>query len=632
MTDRLAHRGPDDHGAWIDAAAGIGLGFRRLAILDLSPAGHQPMISASGRFVITFNGEIYNFAELRTTLEGHGVRFRGHSDTEVIVEAVDRWGVAAVLPQLWGMFALALWDRERRVLAIARDRLGKKPLYYGRCGDTWLFGSELKALRAHPSFAAPIDRDALAAYLRFGYVPGPRSIHAGVAKLPAGSWCELADGVEAVPRAYWSAREVARAGFGSPRAVTDEAAADELDALLRDAVARRMVADVPLGAFLSGGLDSSTVVALMQAQSTRPVKTFTIGFAVEGYDEAQAARAVAQHLGTEHTELYVTPEEARAVIPRLPAIYDEPFADSSQIPTLLVAGLARRHVTVALSGDGGDELFAGYTRYTWAEDIWRRVGRLPSPVRGALAAGLRGVSPAAWDMLHDALRRVTAGPGVTHAGDKIHKLAAIVGAASPDDLYRRLVSQWQNPAALVVRGREVPTLLDDASVEPEFTDFTARMMFLDLVTYLPEDILVKVDRATMAVSLEGRCPLLDHRLVEFAWRLPMSLKRRDGTGKWLLRRVLHRYVPAPLVERPKMGFGIPIDHWLRGPLRDWADALLDARRLRDDGFLLPDPVQRAWREHLSGQRNHQYKLWAVLMFQAWLDHVRAERTPTFQAA
>ena len=611
MTDSLRHRGPDDGGVWVEAAAGIALGHRRLSIVDLSPAGHQPMVSADGRFVIAYNGEIYNTEELRAELPG--IPWRGHSDTEVLLEGCAAWGVAATARRLIGMFAFALWDRRERMLWLARDRLGIKPLYYGRFGDVFLFGSELKALRAHGEWPVEVERDALAAFLRHNYVPAPRSIYRGVAKLPPGTVLRVQPGGEPRLEAFWSLGEVAHAGIADRSTMSDAEAADRLDALLRDAIGRRMVADVPLGAFLSGGVDSSAVVALMQAQSDRPVKTFTIGFHERGYDEARHAKAVAAHLGTEHTELYVEPSHALDIIPKLAEWYDEPFADSSQIPTFLVSEMTRRHVTVALSGDGGDELFAGYNRYFWGEALWRRLGRLPGGARRAGAGLLTALPPSAWDRLFAAVPVRLRPP---QAGDKLHKLADVLRLPDQAALYRRLVSHWEEPASLVPGASEagIPW---DLMADPKMPDFVERMQRLDTVTYLPDDILTKVDRASMAVALEARVPLLDHRVVEFAWRLPMTQKIRGGDGKWLLRQVLHRYVPRELIERPKMGFGVPIDVWLRGPLRDWAEALLDERRLRAEGFLDPAPIRRRWAEHLSGARNWQYPLWDVLMFQAW---------------
>ncbi|HLV78789.1 MAG TPA: asparagine synthase (glutamine-hydrolyzing) [Chthonomonadaceae bacterium] len=622
MTATLVHRGPDDSGTFVDALAGLALGFRRLAIVDLSPAGHQPMVSASGRYVIVYNGEVYNFARLRRELEGQGAAFRSRSDTEVILAAVEAWGVKRALQRFIGMFALALWDRQERVLTLARDPLGIKPLYYTCAGGTVLFGSELKALRAHPAFCPEIDRNALPLLLRFNYIPAPYSIYKNVYKLPPGTLLTAPAGAGdlAAPEPYWSAREVAERGVADPLACSEDEAVERLDALLRDAVGLQMVADVPLGVFLSGGIDSSTVAALMQAQSSRPIRTFSIGFAEAGYDEAQHARAVACHLGADHTELYVTPQEAMAVIPRLPALYDEPFADASQIPTFLVSQMARRHVTVSLSGDGGDELFAGYTRYFWARGLWRRIGRMPRSLRGATASVLAGVPPGAWDGMFAAAgaalpRRLRP----CRPGDKLAKLAEVVGAGGPDALYLALVSHWKDPAALTPGAVEPPTPLTRQDGGPALPEFTQRMLYLDTISYLPDAILTKVDRASMGVSLEARVPLLDHRVVEFAWRVPLALKIKNEQGKWLLRQALYQYVPAALIERPKTGFAIPLDSWLRGPLRDWAEALLDEGRLRAEGFFAPAPIRARWTQHLAGRNNWQYYLWSVLMFQAWLE-------------
>ncbi|WP_029007369.1 asparagine synthase (glutamine-hydrolyzing) [Azospirillum halopraeferens] len=616
MNDTIRHRGPDGDGEWVDAAAGVALGHRRLAIVDLSPLGRQPMASADGRWVIAYNGEIYNYRDLRAELEAAGHVFRGQSDTEVLVEMVAARGVAATARRLVGIFALALWDRAAQTLYLVRDQIGVKPLYWGRFGGTLLFGSQSKALRAHPAFRAAVDRDALAAYMRHNYVPAPHSIYRGVRKLEPGTILTVRPGAEPESETYWDLSAAVRDGIAGRLDLSDAEAAERLEALLMDAVGRQMVADVPLGAFLSGGIDSSTVVALMQAQSDRPVRTFTIGFAEAGFDEAAAARAVADHLGTDHTELRVEPRHALDVIPRLADWYDEPFADSSQIPTLLVSELTRRSVTVALSGDGGDELFAGYNRYFWGAGLWRRLGPLPAGLRAAGAAAIRALPPAGWDAL---FAPVPARLRPRLPGDKLHKLAGVLAAGGPDALYRGLITHWEAPDALVIGAREPRGLLWDDGVAARVPDFVERMQYLDTATYLPDDILAKVDRASMAVALEARVPLLDHRVVEFAWRLPMHQKIRDGRGKWLLRRVLDRHVPRDLVERPKMGFGVPIDSWLRGPLRDWAEALLDERRLRDDGLFDPAPIRARWAEHLSGRRNWQYLLWSVLMVQAWQD-------------
>lgn len=622
MADAIVHRGPDDHGIWVDAQAGIGLAHRRLAIVDLSPAGHQPMPSITGRYVIVFNGEIYNHSALRAQLEkeGRAPNWRGHSDTEVLLAGFDAWGIERTLQQSIGMFAIAVWDVQSCTLVLARDRMGEKPLYYGwqgqGAGAVFLFGSELKALRAHPMFHASIDRHALALYLRHNYVPAPRSIYEGIRKLEPGCMLTLGMGQsEPVITRYWSALEkVLEGSAGRHQVCNPEQAIDQLESLLKSAVSQQMMADVPLGAFLSGGIDSSTIVALMQAQSSRPVKTFTIGFHEKGYNEAEHAKAVARHLGTDHTELYISPEQAMAVIPSLPRIYDEPFSDSSQIPTYLVSQLARQHVTVSLSGDAGDELFSGYTRYGMTASMWSKLERLPLPLRKILASSITSLSPAAWNALLGWLPRMWG-----RIGDKLHKGAGVLPSASVDELYHGLVSHWADPAQVVIGGVEPQTLLTGLMPDLEGLEPVERMMVLDMLTYLPDDILTKVDRAAMAVTLESRVPMLDHRVVEFAWQLPQSLKQRDGVGKWILRQVLYRHVPQALIDRPKMGFGIPLDSWLRGPLRDWAEALLDESRLREEGYLRPEPIRRKWLEHQSGVRNWAYHLWDILMFQAWLE-------------
>ena len=623
---RLAHRGPDDSGTWFDEAAGLGLGHARLSILDLSPAGHQPMHSACGRYVIVFNGEIYNHLVLRQQLGEHAPVWRGHSDTETLLACFSAWGVAKTLKATVGMFAIALWDRQEKKLLLARDRLGEKPLYYGFVGGAFVFASELKALTLLPGFSGEIDRGALALLLRHNAIPAPHCIYQGLAKLPPGMWLEL--GVDQARQrsrpalqAYWSAVEVAMAGVANPLAFASDAeAVDALEAELARSVAGQMLADVPLGAFLSGGVDSSTVVALMQAQSSRPVKTFSIGFREEGYDEAVFAAAVARHLGTEHTELYVSPEDALGVIPRLPTLYDEPFSDSSQIPSFLVAQLARERVTVSLSGDGGDELFGGYSRYFLAARLWRKIERMPQSLRSAAARLILALPPPTWDALY-ALAAPFIPPNRRWPapGDKLHKGAALLNCDNGTALYRGLVSHW-DPAGVVLGAAEPATLLSGAL--PALPSFSEQMMLLDAISYLPDDILVKVDRAAMAVSLETRVPLIDHRVFEFAWRLPMHYKVRGGTGKWLLRQVLYKHVPRELIDRPKMGFGVPIDSWLRGPLREWAESLLSESRLRQEGYFNPAPIRQKWLEHQSGARNWQYHLWDILMFQAWLEAQR----------
>jgi asparagine synthase (glutamine-hydrolysing) len=540
----------------------------------------------------------------------------------VMLEAFGRWGFEDTLQRLNGMFALVLWDRQTRKLHLARDRMGEKPLYYGWMGRVFLFGSELKALRAHPAFEPNVDRDALALFLRYKYVPAPRSIYRGIAKLTPGTSLTidpLRSGEYPSPREYWSVRAAAEAGLAEPLRATDRQATDQLESLLCEAVGMRMYADVPLGAFLSGGVDSSTVVALMQSQSGRPVKTFTIALSEVGYDESAYARAVAQKLETDHTELVLTPREAMETIPRLPTVYDEPFADSSQLPTMLVSELARRSVTVSLSGDGGDELFGGYNRHRLISSLWGRVGKLPRGVRRA-ASGALSLVPA--EMLNRGLSRLpqlARGEAGQRPGDKLQKLAAALAADGPEEMYLRLISHWTDPASMVLGATEPITFVTDPGSWVRGLGNAERAMFLDAVTYLPDDILAKVDRASMAASLEARVPFLDHRVVELAWRLPLSMKIRDGEGKWLLREVLRRYVPEGSFERPKAGFGVPIGDWLRGPLREWAEALLGEQRLRREGFLDPKPVRRAWQEHLAGRHNHQYPLWDVLMFQSWFE-------------
>ncbi|MES2281968.1 MAG: asparagine synthase (glutamine-hydrolyzing) [Pseudomonadota bacterium] len=633
MADAIRHRGPDADGYWHDTASGIGLAHRRLSILDLSEAGSQPMRSPSARYVIVFNGEIYNHNDIRHHLETSHLTppaWRGHSDTETLLAAFDLLGIEPTIRMAVGMFAFAVWDCQSEKLILGRDRLGEKPLYYGWQGETFLFGSELKAMRAHPAFRATVDRGALSLFMRHAYVPAPYSIYEGILKLPPGCLLEVSrQRTTPTIQAYWSGAEVARKGVHEPLVGSSEQMVNGLETLLADAVGRQMVADVPLGAFLSGGIDSSTVVALMQSQSKRPVKTFTIGFHEAGYNEADDAKAVATHLGTDHTEMYVSAHQAMDVIGRLPELYDEPFGDSSQIPTHLVAGLARQHVTVSLSGDAGDELFCGYNRYQLTSKLWRRLSLVPLPLRSLMAKTLTSVAPDNWDriaaMASPLLPRSMV---LAQTGDKLHKGAGVLASRSVDDLYLGLVSQWQDPASVVINGKEPPTLLSGNAPDLAGLDDVQRMMALDMLTYLPDDILAKVDRAAMGVSLETRVPFLDHRVVEFAWRLPQGMKLRDGQTKWALRQVLYRHVPKALIERPKKGFGVPVDAWLRGPLREWAEALLDESRLEKEGYFHPSPIRQKWREHLSGQRNWQYQLWNVLMFQMWLESQNLTTAPS----
>ncbi len=627
MTERLRHRGPDSDGIWVDEEAGLAIGHRRLSILDLSPEGHQPMHSASGRYVVVFNGEIYNFETIRAALEARGCVFRGHSDTEVLLAAIEHHGLDSTLDQIGGMFAFALWDRQDRRLHLVRDRIGKKPLYYGWAGSALVFASELKSITEHTQFRPEIDRDALTAYMRYQYVPAPWSIWKGIYKLPPG--CRLTIGLDefgALDRAalpdravtYWSMKDVAESGSLTPFKGSADAALDELDVTLRLAVRERMIADVPLGAFLSGGIDSSLVVAMMQSQSAQPVQTFTIGFNEGFYDEAVAARRVARHLGTDHTEFVVTADDALAVIPHLPDIYDEPFADPSAVPTAHICRLARSKVTVCLSGDGGDEVFAGYGRYALASRLGARLDKMPRWLRGLAGRGVTGIPVAIWDAaLHGLGSRALPGLRGGLSGDRMHKLASLMNVGNRDELYHAMISLARAPEALVRGGAEPLSPFTDPASATTLCSPLRRMMYYDTLSYLPDDILVKVDRASMAVSLEVRAPLLDHRVIEQAWRLPASMLREDGDGKWPLRRLFDRYLPQTFRDRPKQGFAIPVAEWLRGPLKEWADDLFDASRMETEGLIDPAPVQKMWAEHLSGRRNWSAHLWTIAMFQAW---------------
>ncbi|QGY38997.1 asparagine synthase (glutamine-hydrolyzing) [Pseudodesulfovibrio cashew] len=600
MTATLSHRGPDDRGIWVEEAKGVGLGHTRLSILDLSPLGHQPMQSSCGRYVVAYNGEIYNHAELRKDLGGYP--FRSSSDTETLLAVIAAWGLQSAIERCVGMFAFALWDRHESKLFLVRDRMGIKPLYYGRAADGWVLGSELKALRKHPCYAAALNRNALALYFRHNYIPAPYTIYSDTWKVEPGQIVVLSkNGVKKT--SWWDLEKVWRKGHEAPRNFSDEEATDSLESLLTDAVRLRMLSDVPLGAFLSGGVDSSTVVALMQSLSPNPVKTFSIGFHEAKFNEAENAKDVAAHLGTDHTELYVTSRDLLDVVPSIPQHWDEPFADSSQIPTYLLSRLTREHVTVSLSGDGGDELFSGYERYFYAER-WGRVAAIPLVFRQMVKRLLRVAPPSLLKLLGKRCQ-------------KVRWRLDLLGMTEFIEFYQYLLSHFKHPCDLVLGAEELPTPLTMHGASPE--EHNALMALKDLQMYLPEDILTKVDRASMAVALEARVPLLDHRVVEFAAMTPRIQKVRDGQGKWLLRQVLYRHVPMGLVDRPKMGFGVPVHLWLRDDLKEWAGDLLAPSVIRRQGYLDADLVEQVWREHLSGKANWGYYLWDLLMFQAWLE-------------
>ncbi len=633
MTETLVHRGPDSGGILLEERIGVALGHRRLSILDLTPEGNQPMASPSGRYVVVYNGEIYNFQDLRDEMEGDAGRahaWRGTSDTEVLLSAFERWGFEPTLRRLVGMFAFALLDRSGPVLLLARDRFGEKPLYYGTAGGTFLFASELKAFHAHPTFAPEVDRDALAMYLRRNYVPAPHSIFRGVRKLPPGTFLAVGlkggspffEANEPVP--YWSALDAALAGKADPFRGDETEGIEELDRLLRRSVRGQKAADVPLGAFLSGGVDSSLVVSLLQAESDRPVRTFTVGFEEDDYSEAKQAAGVAGRLGTVHTEFLLSSREALESVPKIATLYDEPFADCSQIPTHLVACLARKHVTVCLTGDGGDELFAGYNRHFRLPALWELLRRVPPGLRTLAAGAIRRIPPASWDRLLGRIYAVLPERKRQRVpGDRFWKLSGILDAGSPQEMYLRLLSHWRDPSLVAAGGVEPRSLLTHPEEWPPALGFLEGMLFVDQVTYLPDDILVKADRAAMGASLETRMPFLDHRVAEFSWRLPLSFKIRGHDGKRILKELLRRYVPERWTDRKKMGFGMPIDSWLRGPLREWAESLLDASRLRREGILRPAPVRAAWSAHLSGKENRQYDIWNILMLQSWLESERS---------
>lgn len=623
MISRLAHRGPDGAGAWTDPSGVVGLGHRRLSILDLSEAGAQPMVSTSGRYILTYNGEIYNFPHLRRELEKYGFLFRGHSDTEVMLAAFEHWGVETAVRHFRGMFAFAVWDRDEHILWLGRDRVGIKPLYYAETADGLIFASELRAIYAFNGTADQISALGLSAYLQYGYIPGPLTIFQNVSKLLPGSLLRVRDGFVRDTISYWSVDDAAHRGISDPISGDDAACIAELEKELRRSVREHMVSDVPIGAFLSGGVDSSTVTALMQSESPASISTFSIGFAEQAYNEAGFASAIARHLGTHHTELYVSEQDALNVIPDLPDIYDEPFSDISQIPTCLLSRLARQHVTVVLTGDGGDELFGGYNRYLFTSRFWGRLALLPLALRRTLQIVVQWISPDTWDELFRILGHIAPWFKVPALpGQKMYKLAALLGSRNLRELHNTVVSQWPTPSLLLSPSAANSKPVTRYELGSHITDPVARQMLWDMHLYLVDDILTKVDRASMHVGLETRVPFLDHLVVETAWRIPLQYKFRNGSGKWILRKILEKYVPSPLFERPKMGFGMPIDEWLRGGLRDWAEGLLTRERLEEDGYLLAEPIRSAWVEHQRGRVNRGTSLWTVLMYLAWRDRMR----------
>ena len=627
MNLAISHRGPDSNGTWTDKNSGIVLGHQRLSIIDLSVAGNQPMQSNSGRFILTYNGEVYNHLEIRQELEKNNseIKWRGNSDTETLLEAIDFWGVEVTLKKTVGMFAFGVWDKKNRSLTLVKDRMGEKPLYFGWQGEgdnkVFLFGSELKGLKVHPEFNGEINRDSIALQLRHNCIPAPYSIYKNIYKLLPGHYLQLNEndlkkGLLSSQKPYWSVTECAIDGNNNQLKLSESNIQKNLKIHLKSTIKQQMISDVPLGAFLSGGIDSSTIVALMQSQSNYPIKTFTIGFNESDYSEAQYAKKIAKHLGTDHTELYVPPKKAMEVIPKLPMMYDEPFSDSSQIPTFLVSQLAKQQVKVALSGDGGDELFCGYNRYLMSKKFWNTFRLMPLNLRKYIAYGIQSISPKNLSRISKFM------PGLNQYstfGDKMHKGANVLKAKSLYNLYYMLCSHWQNPTDVVINSKEPGTLLTEFKAELTGLNSQQQMMARDLTTYLPDDILVKVDRAAMASSLETRVPFLDHKLIEYVWKIPHSLKFRNGQGKWILRQILNQYIPENLTKRSKMGFGIPIDTWLRGPLRDWAENLLNEKRLKEEGFFNPKLIRDKWEDHLSDKRNWQSDLWDILMFQAWID-------------
>jgi len=629
MVQQITHRGPDGAGIWISEIPTLALGHRRLSIVDLTQAGYQPMLSSCKRFVITFNGEIYNHLKIRAILnnENSGFNWRGHSDTETLITALQHWGIEKTLKKLEGMFAFALWDKQKKILTLGRDRLGEKPLYYGWQNKTFMFASELKAFKKNPNFIGEIDREAISLQMRHSYIPAPFTIYKNIRKLTPGCYLNINfekmlsnDHLSPVP--YWSFSDTIKKGQQNLLCGSETDAIDGLDILLTNSVHKQMMSDVPVGAFLSGGIDSSLITALMQINSNKPINTFTIGFNESDYSEAIHAKLVSEYLGTNHNELYLSHQDALDIIPQLPTLYDEPFSDASQIPTFLLSKMTRDHVTVSLSGDGGDELFGGYNRYVWSRSIWQYLNKFPLPIRKIIQNILMTFPPLTWNKLIDNISHLLPRKmRFNNMGDKIHKLANLFDSPNQSYMYSKLISHWDNTTDLVLGLKKEPhTILSDNNKYLKELSFTENMMYIDSISYLPDDILVKVDRASMGVSLETRVPFLDHNLIEFSWKIPLHMKILEGEGKWLLKEVLYKYVPRKLVDRPKMGFGIPIDSWLRGPLREWGESLLDENKLRKQGYLNPEPIRKKWSEHQSGNRNWQYHLWDVLMFQSWLDN------------
>ncbi|MBN9412883.1 MAG: asparagine synthase (glutamine-hydrolyzing) [Candidatus Paracaedimonas acanthamoebae] len=608
MTASLSHRGPDDEGIWNEVEQGIALGMRRLAVQDLSPAGHQPMISKDGRYVIVYNGEIYNAPELRQLLEKEGFNFRGHSDTEVILEACARWGIVDTVSRLNGMFAFGLWDQKEKKLILVRDRLGIKPLYYGKIGKTLLFGSELKALLSYDKFERKLNPEALNNYFKYNFIPAPQTIYNDIYKLLPGTLIIFNEHGKDERKVFWDPSKIVQEGLNlrESKIYDDKSTIDELERLLKDSIKRQMIADVPLGAFLSGGVDSSTVVSILQSLSSSPIKTYSIGFEEEGFNEAENARIIAQYLKTDHHELILTPQDATSVISQLPKYFDEPFADASQIPTYLVSNLARKSVKVVLSGDGGDELFAGYNRHRIAARMQKIYSFLPLVFRNIIGNSIKLGNEDFWD-------RMIPSSLLPQAGDKLYKFANILKSKDAKELYEILLSQ-RKTSTNFLRNQHNTNIFQS---ENQFSNFMDSIQYWDLIKYLPDDILAKVDRASMAVSLEARVPLLDHRIVDLAWKLPLNMKIRDGSTKWILRQILYRYVPKGLVERPKMGFGIPLGKWLKGPLRDWGEEFISENRLENSAFFEVKQVRQMWQKHLQGQGNYQHQLWSILMFEAW---------------